>query len=253
MTTGPEPYLSEHYDARWEHSEGVSGEARVPATIALVPREAASVLDLGCGDGTMLSLLPGGLRKTGCDPSFSALKKVAGAARVQAAADGLPFADRSFDLVMLSEVLEHIPEEEYRQSLAEIMRVADRFILISVPFREDLNRKMARCPGCGMVFHLDLHRRSYGPDELSGLFPEFYERACRFSGPREKNAHPLVWKIRRGVGGRYEWQPGTVCPGCGARLQGPPRRSLVSVATSVAAQWTGQAHAKWVSVLFERL
>ncbi len=49
----------------------------------------------------------------------------------------LPFADRSFDVVTMLEVLEHVPET--RKALAEVRRVARRFLIFSVPSKEDNN------------------------------------------------------------------------------------------------------------------
>ncbi len=49
----------------------------------------------------------------------------------------LAFADRSFDVVTMLEVLEHIPDTA--KALAEVCRVAGRALICSVPSREDDN------------------------------------------------------------------------------------------------------------------
>jgi ubiquinone/menaquinone biosynthesis C-methylase UbiE len=49
----------------------------------------------------------------------------------------LAFADRSFDVVTMLEVLEHIPDT--RRALAELCRVAERAVICSVPSKEDDN------------------------------------------------------------------------------------------------------------------
>jgi SAM-dependent methyltransferase len=49
----------------------------------------------------------------------------------------LPFADRSFDVVTMLEVLEHIPDTA--AALRSVMRVARRFAIFSVPSQPDNN------------------------------------------------------------------------------------------------------------------
>jgi len=56
---------------------------------------------------------------------------------VQASATALPFADRAFDVVSMLEVLEHIPATAI--ALSEVCRVARRFLILSVPSKEDNN------------------------------------------------------------------------------------------------------------------
>lgn len=56
---------------------------------------------------------------------------------VQGDVTALPFADRSFEVVTMLEVLEHIPNT--RKALAEVCRVARRFVLLSMPSKADDN------------------------------------------------------------------------------------------------------------------
>ncbi len=54
----------------------------------------------------------------------------------------LTFPDRSFDVVTMLEVLEHIPDTE--KALAEVCRVARRALICSVPSKEDDNPEHIR-------------------------------------------------------------------------------------------------------------
>jgi SAM-dependent methyltransferase len=83
--------------------------------------------------------LPGGVRPFGLDLGRDAL--VAGAAltpgtrpgqTVQGSLLALPFGDRAVDLVVATEVLEHL--DRPGAALAELERVSRRYLLLSVPW-----------------------------------------------------------------------------------------------------------------------
>jgi SAM-dependent methyltransferase len=111
-----------------------------------------SVLDVGCGEGVLTHEWAeklGDKRIVGIDLDDAGLrgewekrKRANLEFRVQEATT-LPFADDEFDLACAIEVLEHVPEPE--TTLAEMARVAQRQLLVSVP-REPLWRgvNMAR-------------------------------------------------------------------------------------------------------------
>lgn len=100
--------------------------------------KAASVLDLGCGDGSNLGWLAGYAEHLFAS-DYHALR-VARAAQLGAAetlfiadATDYPAADGSFDLIFFNHVLEHIPDD--LQALREARRILaeDGLLVIGVP------------------------------------------------------------------------------------------------------------------------
>jgi methionine biosynthesis protein MetW len=96
----------------------------------------STVLDLGCGDGTLLARLKEGklCKVVGVDISPLAIEKARSKgveAYVHDLDEPLPFDDRSFDYVILCEVLEHLYDPIF--ALKEGLRVARRAMIISIP------------------------------------------------------------------------------------------------------------------------
>jgi SAM-dependent methyltransferase len=83
-----------------------------------------TILDVGCGTGSMLERLDGRHRLAGVDLRLDGLNRAAartdGALLVHADAADLPFRDGVFDLVLLLDVLEHMDD---RAALREARRV----------------------------------------------------------------------------------------------------------------------------------
>jgi SAM-dependent methyltransferase len=102
-----------------------------------------SVLEVGCGEGHLAQHLvtraPRPAQFVACDVDLGVVRPdldpLVGLAR--ASVYDLPFADRSFDLIVCCEVLEHLRDPE--RGLAEVARVAAGAVLLSTP-REPLWR-----------------------------------------------------------------------------------------------------------------
>jgi ubiquinone/menaquinone biosynthesis C-methylase UbiE len=95
------------------------------------------VLEVGCGGGELTRRIAGaGHQVAACDLKSGVVERVietlGGDADVRVArAEALPWPDRSFDTVVSTHTLEHIPNLE--ASLREMRRVARRRIVIVVP------------------------------------------------------------------------------------------------------------------------
>lgn len=246
------PFYRQFYEQAGIADEDVSSEERIPLTLGMIPNDVDSILDVGCGDGTFLHSIDSVAVKVGLDISHTTLRLAETGHRVLASSDILPFRENEFDIVVSTEVLEHLPPVVFEAARSEMQRVAKRHILISVPFHEDLARKQARCPRCGHIFHIHLHLRSFDLSNLERIFPYYCLKEYRFSGQQERTFPPSLLEIRRKYGRRWEWDRNALCPQCGHKSNQPPERSVISVVTSLLAGLIGKRHPKWVSVLYEK-
>ncbi len=100
-----------------------------------------TLLDVGSGSQGIARLLQTGWRSTACDadfedygatarPAASTAERVLGDVRV------LPFADRSFDVVIAVDLLEHVPSGDRARAISEICRVARIRAVIACPAGE---------------------------------------------------------------------------------------------------------------------
>lgn len=101
-----------------------------------------SVLDSGCGEGVIAILLAKrGIASTGSDisqPNIEHANELAKSQGVEALttfvlgdAEHLPFPDKSFDVVISSHVLEHLPD--FDQGFRELCRVARKRVIVALP------------------------------------------------------------------------------------------------------------------------
>ena len=141
-------------DRIWEHFQNEGAESfqqssgRLRFLVNLIPR-GSRVLDVGVGAGVFESLaLQRGLDVFCLDPSersIRALQSKLGLgeqAQVGYSQD-MPFANESFDYVVMSEVLEHLSDQVVTDTVTEVHRVLvpGGRMLGTVPSRESLDEQ----------------------------------------------------------------------------------------------------------------
>jgi SAM-dependent methyltransferase len=114
------------------YTRGRRTDPRIATRIWAALGDAETVLNVGAGTG---SYEPSDRAVTAVEPSavMRAQRPPGAAPCVDASAEALPFADGSFDLVVATDVIEHIDDD--RAALAELRRVAapGGRLLLTVP------------------------------------------------------------------------------------------------------------------------
>ncbi len=127
----------------------------------------ADVLEIGCGDGSVLEELGRreiGTSRTGMDISSSAVELAAARPGISAAQcfDGarIPSQEESYDLVVATHVLEHVPAPE--PLVTELVRVARRALVVEVPLERNIAaRRPAARAASESAGHLHLFDRAH--------------------------------------------------------------------------------------------
>lgn len=257
---------AQYYDDHWHKragrlSQDPEFQRKVQLILEMIPQGVDSILDVGCGDGSITNVLANNHSVTGVDLSPVGLKQIDMRVRtVLASADALPFPDRGFDLVFSSELLEHLDSASLYRAIREFGRLARRYILISVPNKEKLQKRFARCGNCRQEFHIYGHAHSFSLSKLRQLLPGWKlidSQVCGYPDAPSLNA--VGW-LRNRIAGSYFYVEAAICPYCGAELvrRQPARIKAVAdfllrgVQKVILVVTLARAKPDWLLALFSR-
>ncbi len=147
--------------------------ALIDSIFRLLPKERKNsyIADIGCGDGFLSYNLKKRFKNVfSLDLSFKRLNTASSNLKNAALLNGditdLPFKDKIFDLVICSEVLEHIAD--LNKALGELSRIAKKTIIITVPYKQE--PILVNCPHCKKKLHLSGHVNYFTGKELIQAF-----------------------------------------------------------------------------------
>lgn len=141
-----------------------------------LPKVYSSVLDVGCGNAWLAErLTPQSKKVISFDLSHTNTKKAKDRIKSdfhkQTVGDSLqlPFKDNSIDLVVSSEVIEHIADP--KRFVSELFRVTKPggSVIITTPYKEVLQYIL--CVHCNKVTTLHAHIHSFDEHILAGFHP----------------------------------------------------------------------------------
>lgn len=211
--------MREFWEKRWQSGTGppdAAQQAKLRVLQEGFPSDVRTMLDVGCGNGWLLEGLRGRYRLgVGVDQALEGLRHVKAPSTAGLCA-ALPFRDRSFDLLLCAELVEHLEDAALASALREMARVTRRYLLVTTPYQENLALGMSFCPRCRRPFHSSLHVRSFTE---SGLRETVERAGFRSIWIRRAGKSParsaLLSRMSGSLAGYYPcWRPGMICPFC---------------------------------------
>lgn len=210
-----------------EYRNKASEKARVGNLMKLLPKVDGPVLDIGARDGFISRLLADRFPQvTALDLEQPSIEHE----RIQCVKGditALQFADHAFSLVLCAEVLEHIPSHLLETACRELARVTKEYVLVGVPYRQDIRFGRTTCGTCGHVNPPWGHVNSFDVSGLSKLFPGFAVARQSFVGETMSKTNSLSCALLDMAGNPYgTYGQEESCGHCGSKLTAPPKRSL---------------------------
>ncbi|MDD5036233.1 MAG: class I SAM-dependent methyltransferase, partial [Methylococcaceae bacterium] len=179
---------------------------------------------------------------------------------VQGDITNLEFDDDSFGLVFCAEVLEHIPTRLLDQACSELSRVSKEYLLIGVPYNQDIRVGRTTCYTCGKKNPPWGHVNSFDEKRLASLFPKFEICEISFVCDNVSRTNAVSAMLMDFAGNPYgtyiQEEP---CIHCNNRLIPPPERNILQKISTKLAFFVDKIQrpflrkqGNWIHVLYKK-
>lgn len=131
---------------------------------------------------------------------------------IQGDARKLPFPDNSFEVVIASDLLEHVAAEERKTALAELCRVSKNYVILGAPFRKEFVENVENMVAQQFLENvgikhpfLDEHRNFGLPDEGE---VELYLKENGYAFMRIGEGNIINWSLQQFAVGAKQGEKG---------------------------------------------
>jgi ubiquinone/menaquinone biosynthesis C-methylase UbiE len=139
------------------------------------------VLDIGSGSGDLLGKIDHelGFECRGIDSSSKRIEKAKLThPKLKFFKRGIintGFDDKVFDIVILTQMIEHLLTEDLEPAFSEISRITKSggIIFLTTRFEENLNERLRVCPDCLCIFPHNQHLQSFTCKSIDNFFTKF--------------------------------------------------------------------------------
>ena len=243
-----------------DYRSSASEQARIGNLLAMIPGKGDIALDVGARDGFISKLLVNHYSSVIAldlaQPDIEHERVIC----MQGDITALKIDSNTIDLVFCAEVLEHIPERLLETACRELARVSKEYVLIGVPFKQDIRLGRTTCGCCGKVNPPWGHVNSFDEKRLAKLFPGLLVDKQSFVGETAEQTNAFSSKLMDMAGNPYgTYSQEEACVHCGGNLGRPKARKLwQKVLTKVALIAQGfqkpfvKPHGNWIHVLLRK-
>jgi len=205
--------------------------ARIADLMALVPDGTERILDVGARDGYISKLLAKQCKSVVALDLKQPEIEDSRIECVQGNAAALNFPDAFFDLVFCAEVLEHINPESLGRACNELGRVSRKYLLLGVPYKQDIRHGRTTCFTCGAKNPPWGHVNQFDERILEKLIPSYAVVKTSYVGLTLDRTNFLSTWLMDLAGNPFgTYSQDEPCIVCGALLKQPPERNLLQKA-----------------------
>lgn len=244
----------------WDGFKEDTLREKVKKVLEEIPDDVSSILDIGCGNGIITNVLAQKYDVIAVDRSAKALSFVK-AKSIQASADEIPLESESVDMVFSSEMLEHLEENIFNDSIAEFKRLSKQYIFITVPNDENPDKLSIKCPKCDYVYNRPNHLRSFKEMSFVKLFPEYDIYRTFAFGKKVRYYNPVILKLKKRFSPSNSWIPyywipennrQTNCPSCEFSFNYKYKFSLIAFTLYIINVIISPKKPYWLFVLMRK-
>ena len=205
---------------------------RVVVILESVPQEVRTILDVGIGGGYIYRELKNdkNLKCYGMDISAELVKRARDKSICIGDVKSIPFKENSFDLVLAADLLEHVDEESFKDSISELVRVTKKYILINSPYKGTVSWAVTFCNRCKKDFNIYGHTRSVDMKLIRDSFPgnRFEVLHTKTFGGKRVPRSDFIVGLARKLGKVYS-REGVLCPFCLNTKFEYPQRNMFEI------------------------
>ena len=138
--------------------------------LAALPADANRIVDIGCGSGWISHRVPPLRQVLGVDIDEGITTRISRRAAV-GALPNLPLEDEQADLILNTDVIEHLSPELVRSAGVEFDRISTRYAYLQTPREERLEDSERHCSACDARWHVNHHLASHDAASLTRVMP----------------------------------------------------------------------------------